>query len=214
MVDAVVPVAAGQAAGIGADARVEARVDVDVAGVEVEAGQRVGQRRVVPGGRLQGTREVAEDEGGAGRAEGARGGRAGERGEARTDVDRLRAVERAAPQVGGEEVDVDALVAEGGARVAAQRCHRRRVVEAGARGIEVDEDDVRRRGGGRPAGEDEDGEQHEGGAADGHRSGRAGHGHFSSPAAAGVLRICRSAWTAPSTQVNEGWPAASRRATE
>src|SRR5690606_15943925 len=87
VVDAVVPVAAGQARGIGADARVELRDDVDEAGVEVETGERVGEGRVVPGRRLDGSREVPEDEGRSGRAEGAGGRRAAERREARGDED-------------------------------------------------------------------------------------------------------------------------------
>jgi len=93
---------------------------------------------------------------GAGAAERRGRGGARQRFPAGADGDRDRALDRRFPDVGDIAIDVEALLAERRAGVAADRRDRRRVVEADAGGIAARDRDRRRLRGAGDAGQDRD----------------------------------------------------------
>ena len=146
-VEAVVPRTGGQATR-GADERVELRDDVIIDRVEVGPGEPVRLRAGVPRRRERGVREVGVEHVRTRRAEHTGADTARQRIERRLDADRDRALQHGIPDLAGLDERVQPLLADRGARVAADRCGRGRIVEALARAIEVDDDEGRTCGGG------------------------------------------------------------------
>lgn len=121
----------------------ELAVDVGEAGVQIGSGALVGERREIPcirelrAGVETRAAEIGEDERGARASEHVRG----ERIEGRLNDDGHGAVEGSAPDVGGVFERDDALLPLRRAGIAADRHGRRRVVEAFAGVVEVDDRD-------------------------------------------------------------------------
>src|SRR3546814_3992949 len=97
----------------------EPRVDVDEAGLQVGARDRIGQRRAVPGVGDDARGKVREHERRAGRTQHV----GAQRVELRADEDRLVADQHRTPEIGGELGHDPALLAERGARVEIGRAH-------------------------------------------------------------------------------------------
>ena len=106
--------------------------------IQVLAGELVRERGVVPHVRELGAWEVREHGRRRRRAEHARG----ERHELRLDADVVRRLQHRFPDVGGELEDIETLLPERHAGIAADRRRRRRIVEADARCVVVDDDDL------------------------------------------------------------------------
>jgi len=136
-VEPVVPARAAEAGAV-VDVAVEDGLDV-VAGGKVHAGELVRQRLRVPGVRQRRAGEVGVCRQRPGLTEPAVGRVAGERIEVCRDLDLDRAVEQAAPEIGGVLECDQPLSSPRGAAVAADGGNRCRIVEAFPRIVRVDD---------------------------------------------------------------------------
>ena len=123
------------------DTAVEAGPDVAVPGVQIKARPLVGKRAVVPGIRPLGADEISFHDNGAGAAQNTAAGIAAQRVEAGQDANRHRAGQQSSPDIGSLLEQVQALLADGRARISAHRNGGRRVIETLTSGIGIDDHD-------------------------------------------------------------------------
>src|SRR5262249_46214065 len=194
-------------AGRAANARVERGVDVVVRWEEVGTGQTIGFRDVIPGAREGRSREVASEARRTGASQRAAPGVAAQRVErgAHPNLDPAR--QQSAPDGGRLLEHVEPLLADGRARIAAHRCRRRRIVEAFAGAIDVDDGD-----GGRVHGRRRPGKRR--GDEDSQSQSLESHDYFSSSACAGTGVVRRRAASRRVGTQSKTWrPLAAMRTT-